>query len=351
MRGMGGVSAFLAAAVLVLPGCSGGDGSRPTAGSGLRAAMAEVSGDGPAALHFEYGDMAHWRELGVVTGQGPGQDKTWLPAVGYGLGELSRAGRLLTEKTGIAPYAADHAVSIGVPPDTAVRVDGGVDAGTVEDKLTGLGGRPGKVGEHDGLSLADDHALDPQGPLIELGLLNQFNKAVVTGSTVAVGTAAAPVSAALGGTRSLAEVPSHAAVADCLGDVVTATVTVPGDSRTVALYGVGLRRPAAPGDTAVNVICVVPKSGAIPSVRQAFTTGLTTEASTTQGKPYGGLAKEITHDEVVNGDVTVLRATLTLTSGTSVTFAHQMLARGELDGVAGSGDPVNLLTPTPAPSS
>ncbi|GIH79327.1 hypothetical protein [Planobispora longispora] len=361
------IGAFLLAGGLVMTGCSGGadpgpeetraapaSSGTPTASApaatGLRAAMAGVSGDGPAALNFEYGDLAHWRDIGVATDQGPGRDKTWLSVIGYGLGELVRAGQPLTERTGIAPYAADHAVSIGVPPDTAVRIDGGVDAEAVRAKLTALGGRPGKIGDHDGLSLADDHALDPDGPLIDLGLVNQFNKVVVTGSTVAVGSAAAPVSAVLGGDRSLADVSSHAAVADCLGDVVTAVLTVPQNSGAVALYGVGLRRPASPGDTPVNVICVAPRSGAIPAVRQAFTAKLTTAAPTTQGTLYGDHAEEIKHDEVVSGNFTVLRATLTLAPDAPASFAHRMLLTRDLEAVA---DPtaVDSRLPVPTPTS
>ncbi|GAA3441001.1 hypothetical protein [Planomonospora venezuelensis] len=357
------IGALLLAGGLVVTGCSGGDGEpgrgetraapassgTPAAPGGLRAALAEVSGEGPAALHLEYGDLAHWRDIGVATDKGPGRDKTWLSVIGYGLGELVRAGRPLTERTGITPYAADHAVSIGVPPDTAVRIDGGVDAEAIKAKLTALGGRPGKIGDHDGLSLADDHALDPDGPLIDLGLVNQLNKVVVTGSTLAVGSAAAPVSAVLGGARSLADVSSHAAVADCLGDVVTAVLTVPQDSGAVALYGVGLRRPASPGDTPVNVICVAPRSGAIAAVGQALTAKLTTAAPTTQGTRYGEHVKEIEHDEVVSGNVTVLRATLVLTPGTPASFVHRMLLSRDLEAVA---DPTaassRLPPPTPA---
>ncbi|GGS67431.1 hypothetical protein GCM10010156_27970 [Planobispora rosea] len=362
------IGVFLLAGGLFATGCSGGDGdprsggkpgartasAAPTASApaatGLRAAMAEVSGEGPAALHFEYGDLAHWRDIGLATDQGPGRDKTWLPVIGYGLGELVRAGRPLTERTGITPYAADHAVSIGVPPDTAVRIDGGVDVEAIKTKLTVLGGRPGKIGDHDGLSLADDHALDPDGPLIDLGLVNQLNKVVVTGSTVAVGSAAAPVSAVLGGERSLVDVSAHAAVADCLGDVVTAVLTVPQGSGAVALYGVGLRRPASPGDTPVNVICVAPRSGAITAVRQALTAELTTAAPTTQGTRYGDHAEEIEHDEVVRGDFTVLRATLALAPGTPASFVHRMLLTRDLEAVA---DPTavdsRLPVPTPTP--
>ncbi|GIH90446.1 hypothetical protein ACFFMN_08070 [Planobispora siamensis] len=360
------IGAFLLAGGLVVTGCSGGDlrsgeipqtpasSGTPTASApaatGLRAAMAEVSGDGPAALHFEYGDLAHWRAIGLATEQGPGPHGTWTSAIGYGAGNLVTVWKLLPQRTGVTLFAADHAVSIGVPPDTAVRLEGGVDAEAVRAKLIGLGGEPEKIGDHDGLSLADDHAVDPDGPLAEFGLLNQFNKVVVTGSTIATGPAAAPVSAVLGDGRSLAEVSSHAAAADCLGDVVTAVLTVPQDSGAVALYGVGLRRPASRDDTAVNVICVVPRSGAIPAVRQSLTTRLTVAASTADGTPYGDYVKEVKHDEAVSGDFTVLRATLTLAPGARADFVHQLMARGGLSAVADPTAPGLPSRPAPAPA-
>lgn len=338
--------------------------SAEPAATRLLDAMADVSGDGPAAAYFEYGEPAWWSGLGVTAGSGGAEGRRWLPATAWGFGELAPAAAGLPGATGVAPLAADRAITIGVAPGQAFRFDGGGEESVVRSKLAGLGAAPRRIGGHDGLSFAPGADVSPLRPPVPVsGVTNQFNQVVVTGSTVAAAPDTGPLAAVLGGERSLAESGDHAAVGACLGDVAAATVTASRDSGEVTLYGVGLRRPASLGDRPVNVICVLPRPASVASVRKVFGTRLTTTATSRggggggeggEGRAFGEFAGEIAHDEVRRGDRTVLRATLALTATPSVLFAAQLLQRGELPFLAdpaAPGDPAGPLTVTPAPGS
>ncbi|MGV9308257.1 hypothetical protein ACWDLG_33210 [Nonomuraea sp. NPDC003727] len=332
---MRAINTFLLITCLAVAGC-GTTGETSLPGSGLREVMGRLSADGPAATYLDYGDMAHWRALGVVTADGLGDDRRWLAAVGYGFGDLASRIDLLPERTGIKAFATDRAVSVGRPPDTAVRMEGGLDAAAISEKLTALGAKPRTIGGQEGLTFAPDHEIRQTRLTAELGLVTQLNQVVVTRSALVAGAAAAPVAAALGGGgSSLDDRPEHVAVAECLGDVVTATVFAPQQPAGVSLYGVGLRRPAGPGDQAVNVVCVLPR---IAEVTQTFTSRFTLQAQV-GGKPLAQLADKVEHDEVRSGDLTVRRATVTIKQGGPVTLVHQMLQRVELSRLADPAAP------------
>ncbi|MFF3438426.1 hypothetical protein [Streptosporangium sp. NPDC002721] len=315
-------------------------------------AMADVSGDGPAAAYFEYGEPARWSELGVSAGSGGAAERRWLPATAWGLGGLAPAAAGLPGVTGVAPLAAERAITIGVAPGQAFRFDGGVREDVIRSRLEGLGATPRRVGGHDGLSFAAGADVNPLRPPVPVsGVTNQFNQVVVTGTTVAVAPDTGPLAAVLGGGRSLAGSGDHAAVGACLGDVAAATVTASQGSGAVTLYGVGLRRPASPGERPVNVICVLPRPASVAAVGRTFGARLTTAATSRGGRAFGEFAGEIAHDEVRHGDRTVLRATLTLTGTPSALFAAQLLQRGELPFLADPSAPGDPLAVTPTPGS
>ncbi|SEU37040.1 hypothetical protein [Nonomuraea wenchangensis] len=302
-------------ALLVLTGCGQNAGE-----GGLKDAMAAVSGEGPAAAYFEYGEPAWWRDLGVKAGAE--QARRWLPASVSGLGSLATAAAALPEATGMTPTAGTRAISIGVPPQQAFRFDGDVDADAVREKLAALGAKPREMGGHDGLSFSPGDEIDLSRALVP-GVTNQLNQVVVTDSLVATASAPDPLTSVLGGDATLADKPAYAAMATCLGDVAAATIMT-SPSKTVTLYGVGLRRPADLNDRPVNVICVLPAAPAAADVERALTTRLTPAGT------YGKHAAQIAHDRVTSDDHTVLRAVLTLNDTTNAMFANQMLVRGDL---------------------
>ncbi|MGA4990562.1 lipoprotein [Nonomuraea bangladeshensis] len=308
-------------ALLALTGCgqNGGEG-------GLKEAMAAVSGEGPAAAYFEYGEPAWWRDLGVKAGAA--EARRWLPASVSGLGSFASAAAALPEATGMTPTAGTRAISIGVPPQQAFRFDGEVDADAVRKKLTAHGAKPRDMGGHEGLSFSPGDEIDLARTIVP-GVTNQLNQVVVTDSLVATASSPDPLTAVLGGDTTLADKPAYAAMASCLGDVAAATITT-SPSETVTLYGVGLRRPADLNDRPVNVICVLPSASAATEVERALTTRLVPTGTMGDGGTYGKHAAQIAHDRVSSDDHTVLRAVLTLNDTTNVMFANQMLVRGDL---------------------
>ncbi|GAA5038380.1 hypothetical protein GCM10023259_002970 [Thermocatellispora tengchongensis] len=299
--------------------------SQAAADAGLRDALAEVSGTGPAAAYFEYGEPAWWREMGVTGASGEG--RRWLPASLSGLGDLARAAKALPEATGIDPAAGERAVTIGLPPRQAFRFDGDFDAAAVRGKLTALGAQPRRFGGHDGLSFSPGAEVDLSRRLVP-GVTSQLNQVVATGTTIAAAPMPQSLEAVLGKGPSLADSPDHAAVAECLGDVAAAMIIPPQAPGTVTLYAAGLRRPAALGDAPVNVVCVLPAASAVPAVERALTAGLATSGR------YGEHVRQVAHDRVRAGDRTVLRAVLTLREPTHVLFGAAMLQRGELQALA-----------------
>lgn len=329
----------LAVAGLVLAGCGSG-GTTGQGGTGLRQMMTHLDADGPAAGYLEYGDMAHWRKLGVVTENGPGQDRRWMAAIGAGFGDLGVNASRLAEPTGLNVFATDQGAVFGIPPKTGIRVEGRLDSSAIRAKLTALGAKPREIGGQEGVSLAEDNMIDMKGPqTAQLGLINQLNQVVVTDSALVAGPAAAPVASALGAGSSLADSPDHAAVADCLGDVVAAIVMAPRQPGGVTLYGVGLRRPAGTADKAVDVVCVLPR---VAEVGKTFTERFTTAAKV-GGKPLGDLVETVTHDDVRSGERTVHRALLTVKPDGPVMVANQLLVRDELASLADPAAPANPL--------
>ncbi|MGI5270260.1 hypothetical protein ACQEUU_13995 [Nonomuraea sp. CA-218870] len=310
-------------ALLVLTGCGQRAGD-----SGLMDAMAAVSGDGPAAAYFEYGEPAWWRDLGVKAGAG--EARRWLSAASSGLGGLAVVAEALPEATGVTPGASTRAISIGLPPRQAFRFDGDVDADAVREKLTALGAKPREMGGHEGLSFFPGAEMDPSRAIVP-GVTNQLNQVVVTDSLVAAASTPDVLTTALGGAPALADKPEYAAMAACLGDVAAATMMTPSPAGgAVTLYGVGLRRPAGLNDRPVNVICVLPAASAAAGVERALTTRLTPTGSMSNGRTWGEHAPEITHDRVSSDDHTVLRAVLTLNGTTNAMLANHMLIRGDL---------------------
>ncbi|GII00458.1 hypothetical protein [Planobispora takensis] len=300
---------LLALAGLVMAGCSGGD-----AGTGLRGAMSEVSG-GEADQPFAYNDLAHWRELGVMRGREPEAEGPWLDAAYFGLDVLGTPE--LRDSIGVDLSAADRAVSVGHRP-AAVRLDGAFDAAAVRDKLVASGGKPVKVGDHEVISRGGYATTTVEnGGLAVRGNDDPFAEVAVSDSVIATGPGLADV---LGGPLDLEDHPEYVAVADCLGDVVTAALRRPETPGGVRLYGVGLRRPGSADERPSSVICVLPEPTAGADARRGFAGGFTTRGTTDQGEPIGRHAEEIVHDEVESEGLTVLRAGVRHTAGSSASF-------------------------------
>ena len=260
-------------AVLLLPvaACSS-SGSGGSSSSGLAAAMDSVSGTGPAAEYFEYGDVAALRKLGVVHpdaaagGSGSPIDQRWGRVAGVGASDLAAYSVVLVDLVKVNILAADTAVAIGNPPNLATRVDGAVDPKTVTAKLTALGAKPRSFGGTAGLSFGPDNVLNTSSKLAEdprYGALSiVLDQIVATDHTFATSRNAATLEKVLSpGDTSLLDTAHFSDLAGCLGDVVAAIVVAPQHDTQADLIGVGIRTPASAHAAADEVLCVLPSSG------------------------------------------------------------------------------------------
>lgn len=265
-------SAVAVALLTVLVACSS-SGLTPER-TALAAAMDSVSGSGPASTYFEFGDLAAMRRLHMSTATGPGTGKPaqrWQRIVGLGSSQLAQYSRLLPQYTALRIFAADRAVTIGQPPNTAIRLDGAINAAAIRRKLVALGAKPRAFGDTTGLSFGADNSVHLNSPLAsELYLVNQLDQVVVDKHRFAASPNAATIEKALDGGKSLLATGDEAKLADCLGDVIAAVIVAPTKDARTTLIGVGYPRPASATGVAHEVLCADPAAGQQQAVRDAF---------------------------------------------------------------------------------
>jgi hypothetical protein len=270
-----------AALLLPVAACSSSGSGSSSASSGLAAAMDSVSGTGPAAEYFEYGDVAALRTLGVVHpdaaagGSGTPIDQRWGRVAGVGASDLAAYSVVLVDLIKVNILAADTAVAIGTPPNLATRVDGAVDPKTVTAKLTALGAKPRSFDGTAGLSFGPDNVLNSSSKLAEdprYGALSiVLDQIVATDHTFATSRNAATLEKVLSpGDTSLLDTPHFSDLAGCLGDVVAAIVVAPQHDTQADLIGVGVRTPASADAAADEVLCILPSSGNQDSVHTSL---------------------------------------------------------------------------------
>ncbi|MEO6887115.1 MAG: hypothetical protein ABI232_12650, partial [Jatrophihabitantaceae bacterium] len=124
-------------------------------------------------------------------------------------------------------YSADTAVTIGDPPQTAVRLTGTIDAASITDKFKALGATSRTFGDIKGLTTGGDDQTNVDSPVVKATqTVNELNQIVVTNHELAVSPDSDSLQAVLNsGGRSLLDTGSYRGVSDCLGDVVTAMFT------------------------------------------------------------------------------------------------------------------------------
>ena len=257
------VLAAVAAALLVATSCSSGSGGKPTASSGVAAAMASVSGTGAATSYFEYGNMKRLRQLGIVSADAQGDqvvDAAWNHVVGYGASAVVASARLLPGVVGLNLFSSDRAVTIGTPPNTALRIDG-VDTDAIKAKLTKLGAKPRDFGGTSGLSFGRDNSIADNRIAQTLFLPNQLDQIIATNGPFAASPNAATLERVRDDDPSLLDTGHYRDLADCLGNVIAAAVTAakPQDRSTVR--AVGVRDPGSLHGQRSEVVCFLPASG------------------------------------------------------------------------------------------
>ena len=240
--------AFAALAVTLeaaLTACSSSSGSGGS--SGLQQAMASTSGGSAATAEFQYGNMARLRELGIVDAtRKPVIDTRWQQVVGYGSGQFFSLAIGLKKVISLDLLAADSTVMIGTPPNTAIRISGGVDKAAMTAKLKSLGAKPRTFGSTTGLSLAADNEINRTPALANSGLVNQLDQVVVDDDSMTSSPNGATLQQALGSGTSLLDTGAYHDLADCLGDVIAADIRpAPASDTSTAEFAVGVRDPGS----------------------------------------------------------------------------------------------------------
>lgn len=260
--------------VAAAAGCSTGGtaGGGAAAGNGLAAALARVSDTANNRSAIYYDNTA---ELVTLTGKSlKAETNGYAQLRGQGAIVLLSTLAFLTDDTGIKLFDENYAISAGSPPASLMLIAGGQDTSLVTGRLV----KEGWKKDADG-TLAGPAPAAAGG---STGQYAQFMKQVrVANSDLLAGGSTADLSQ-LGSPpgKTLAADPGISALADCLGNVVAATI-YGGTSITAAPteVAVGISQPASASARPHAVVCVSWPSqaaaGAYASnVRKALATGL-----------------------------------------------------------------------------
>jgi hypothetical protein len=205
---------------------------------------------------LEFGDVAGVLRLdgGKITGSAP-----FSKLFGYGASGIAAQSQLLPDKTGIDLTRAASAITIGRPPNQVGVLYGSFDAAAIGAKLQALGYNKHVDGGDRVWTLHDDHQLDPSGPLADLGIVAQLNVVHVSATRIIYGGASSDIDQALIGKPTLADDPTFAGLAGCLGNARAAVLQT--DPQTWPLpFGVGVTATSATDEE--EVLCVATKDDA-----------------------------------------------------------------------------------------
>jgi hypothetical protein len=324
------VACAIAALAATVTACSSdSSGSSGSGASGLEQAMSSVSGSGVAKTQFQYGDMKRLRELGIVDSKRkPIVDARWQQVVGYGSGRFATFALVLPKVIALDVLAADSMVTIGTPPNTAIRISGGVDKAAVTAKLKALGAKARTFGDTPGLSLAADNELSHASQLANSGLVNDINQVVIDDDTMTSSPNGATLQQALGNGTSLLDTGAYQDLADCLGDVIAADImSAPPSDKNAAVFAVGVRNPDSKSGVDREVFCALPRSGSAAALRAAL--GKNLALSATDPTTRAPISQYATKSEVgSSGDA--IRVVLTMKSDGPVGYTLDSLLRGAM---------------------
>jgi hypothetical protein len=338
------LAGLLATAGLNLVACSsGGTGA---GASSVRDALGQVQDGLIARSYLAWADQKAVRTLTGVASPGDiGNKKKVNPRWGR-LANVAVPGAAevepqLTEATGINPYTATRALTIGVSPDTAGRLDG-ADTATVEKKFKALGAQTDVSGGRTRLVLAPDDQVVTGNPKLAGDVYLTLNRVVIKGSTVAFGLANGPVDAILGGSRALGDAEDESAMATCLGDVVAAEIMAPpaGSAPGVTLVGVGVRRPKTSAEGVREVLCEVANKDRIAQVAAAIAPRLQQNAQIPNtGRQIQDRLTQTNVDQLPKGRAVRLTVDLVPTARAGFLFFDQGPGRAGLAFLGGGSPP------------
>ena len=171
--------------------------------TGVAAAMASVAATDASRAYFEWGDVDGIYAAAGAERPAEGFDLQalgrWGRIVGFGAGQLVSSALQLEEQFGIAPLRASQLVTVGVPPEQAVRLDGGQDAGRIRAALldAGLQETTSPAGTPL-LAAGEEGQVDLESPFAQLGVLTALNRVALRDDDLAGSGTGAGVDGVLG---------------------------------------------------------------------------------------------------------------------------------------------------------
>jgi hypothetical protein len=257
-------AAFVAALPLVgLAGCGGSD-----SGSRLSDALDSVSAGAAGQRYFAWSDQAAIEDAGGDLPSGAfsnDAEARWLTPRSVGVQPLVRDREPGRDDLDI--HENDQSLLLGLGSEGfAVRLDGAIP-GTWASSDSRPKLKMVRVGDHTAYAIPQDEE-DPN-----VRLADGIRFVLAGNEVVAAATDATALTDVLGeGDTPLGDREGYAAAADCLGDVVSATVSpAAGLGLTGAtLVATGTRA----GDTPTDVLCVVGDQGQASAAAEALRGGL-----------------------------------------------------------------------------
>lgn len=339
----------IVAALLVVSGCGGDDGS--TSG-GLAAATEEVSASSVDQLDFTWVDTARLREVAELPDsfdELDDDDLRWQTLTGLTFGfELGLQSEAID--LGFEPLAGDRTVSVGDSGQYVSRFDG-VDTDAIRSGLEEL----------DFEEQGDFLALGEEGELVEtvtdeagvaaIGI----NRAAFEDDSVAFGGYEDPVAAALGdGGTPVGDQPGVSAAVDCLGDSVLAAELIAPQgsfaSLKIGLVGVGVEEPDSASAPVPEIVCVVAADGvSLDGVADSVEEGFAEGADPRTQVPFTDELGEVSVEEGETDDTPWIRATFAEPPTERVGTTFEMLVNQSF-GVVLGGDPIGVLGPRATPA-
>ncbi|MFF0223212.1 hypothetical protein [Streptomyces sp. NPDC004629] len=313
-----GSGACAVLSVVVASGCgtSGAakgddDGKRPR--TALITALSRVQDTHLTRDWIEFGDVA-----GVRSRSDGGSGSKPDPLLGYGEPKLADAAALLPDLTGIDPFAARTALSVGYPLDPVGFLYGSFNTTTIGSKLRKLGyTKHDLAGGETTWIIRDHHKIDEKDPLAQLGIVTALNVVRVSPQRIVYGGASADIDQALAGTKPLADNEAVGGIADCLGQVKAARI---GLDLKIAATPLGIGVAGASGTDATEVVCMTTASQEeAERLASAWPGRVKSTTSALSAEPWSNLLAQ-PRAKVIGGPSHVVRLTARLTGSTRALF-------------------------------
>lgn len=302
---------------MIASGCGTGDTAkgddvtRPR--TTLITALSQVKDTHLTQDWIEFGDVAGVRSQSTG-GTGSQRD----PLLGYGAPKLADAAALLPDLTGIDPFAARTALTLGYPPDQVGVLYGTFNSKEIGSKLRKLGyAEHALAGGETTWIIRDHHQIDEKDPLAQLGILTALNVVRVSPERIVYAGATADIDKTLSGAKPLADNEEVGGIADCLGKVKAAQIGFDVNVSNTPL-GVGVLESS--GTDTTEIACVTTKSqDAAQALASAWPGRVRSTRSAMSNEPW---SKLLTHPqaEVVGGASHIVRLTARPTGSPRVLF-------------------------------